>query len=209
LPAPPPARPTFHHGDLRSALIAAVGELIEVHGPDGFSVAEAARRAGVSSAAPYKHFRDRPEILRAVVAEAMDRLHAAMTAAAAGQTPGSPEQIAAVGHAYVDFARAGPGVFRLVFGLTEGHDEDPSLQAKGQACFDVVARAVAASLGQPVEADAVQRSAYVLWTCVHGHAFLTIDRKADVVATGFDDHSYLMAVARAVLERAAAGTVGG
>jgi AcrR family transcriptional regulator len=205
LPAAPPATPrpsgreTFHHGDLRSALIAAVGELIEVHGPDGFSVAQAARRAGVSSAAPYKHFRDRPEILRAVVAAGMDRLHAAMQAAAQAHPPGSVDQVAAIGLAYVDFARAGPGVFRLVFGLTEGHEADPTLQARGQACFDVVARAVAARLCQPLADDAVQRSAYVLWTCVHGHAFLTIDRKTEGKATGFDDRSYLATVARLVL----------
>jgi len=63
-----------HHGDLRAQLITAVRELVETHGPDGFSVAEAARRAGVSSAAPCKHFKDRHKILRGVVSAAMDRL---------------------------------------------------------------------------------------------------------------------------------------
>ena len=74
-------RSSYHHGDLRAQLIAAVRDLVEAHGPDGFSVAEAARRAGVSSAAPYKHFKDRPELLRAVAGEGMDRLRAAMEAA--------------------------------------------------------------------------------------------------------------------------------
>ena len=79
----PPHRTSYHHGDLRAQLISAVSDLVETHGPDGFSVAEAARRAGVSSAAPYKHFKDRPEILRAVASEGMDRLREAMAAAAA------------------------------------------------------------------------------------------------------------------------------
>ena len=59
-------RSSYHHGDLRAQLIAAVRELVETQGPDGFSVSEAARSAGVSSAAPYKHFKDRSELLHAV-----------------------------------------------------------------------------------------------------------------------------------------------
>src|SRR5258706_11050445 len=54
----------FHHGDLREALIAAMRELLIEHGPDGFTLADACRRAGVTTAAPYKHFRDKQEILR-------------------------------------------------------------------------------------------------------------------------------------------------
>ncbi len=127
-----PARAAYHHGDLRAQLIVAARELVETHGPDGFSVAEAARRAGVSSAAPYKHFKDRPEILRGVVAEAMDRLRTAMEAGAAAHPVGSMQAVAAVGLAYVNFARAEPGVFRLVFGLTEGHENAPELLAKGK-----------------------------------------------------------------------------
>jgi AcrR family transcriptional regulator len=106
----------YHHGDLRAQLIAAVRDLVETHGPDGFSVAEAARRAGVSSAAPYKHFKDRHEILRGVVGEAMDRLREDMARGAAAHPHGSIEAVAAMGQAYVDFARSGPGVFRLSFG---------------------------------------------------------------------------------------------
>lgn len=189
----------YHHGDLRAQLIAAVRELVEDHGPDGFSVAEAARRAGVSSAAPYKHFRDKPEILRAVASEAMDRLRSAMEAGVAAHPSGSVEGIAAMGQAYVDFARTGPGVFRLVFGLTEGHEDDPALLEKGQACLAVVAQAVAACVGRPPDASEVQRAAYILWSFVHGHSFLTIDRKNDKPGARVDDWDYLMTVSRGVL----------
>jgi AcrR family transcriptional regulator len=119
-----------HHGDLRAQLIAAVRGLIETHGPDGFSVAEAARRAGVSAAAPNKHFKDRPEILRAVAGKAMDRLRQGVEGAAAQHPTGSLEAVAAIGQAYVDFARSGPGVFRLIFSLTEGHEHAPELMAR-------------------------------------------------------------------------------
>jgi AcrR family transcriptional regulator len=190
----------YHHGDLRAQLIAAVRELVETHGPDGFSVSEAARRAGVSSAAPYKHFKDRPEILRGVVSEAMDRLHTAMQSAAAAHPTGSLEAVAAIGQAYVDFARSEPGVFRLVFGLTEGHENAPDLQAKGEGCLGVVVRAVAACLDLPPTDPDVQRRAYMLWSFVHGHSFLHIDMKTKVTTAEIDDWDYLMAVSHAILD---------
>jgi AcrR family transcriptional regulator len=203
---PDPATPSglttkaaYHHGDLRAQLIAAVRDLVEIHGPDGFSVAEAARRAGVSSAAPYKHFKDRPDILRGVVGEAMDRLHLAMQAGADAHLAGSPDAVAGVGKAYVDFARAEPGVFRLVFSLTEGHENAPDLLVKGQDCFGVVLAAVAAHLGLPPDDPQVQARAYMLWSFVHGHAFLTIDKKLKVANAKIDDWAYLLAISRAIL----------
>jgi AcrR family transcriptional regulator len=202
-PAPPsPPRASYHHGDLRAQLIAAVRELVEAQGPEGFSIAEAARRAGVSSAAPYKHFRDRPEILRGVAAEALARLGAAMEAGAAAHPPGTLAAVAAVGLAYVGFARAEPGVFRLVFGLTEGHETDPELMARGQACFGVVVRAAAACLGLSPDDPGVGGRAYMLWAAVHGHAFLTIDRKVQVAGAGVagvEDWPFLMGMSRAIL----------
>lgn len=192
-------RASYHHGNLRAQLIAAVRELVEIHGPDGFSVAEAARRAGVSSAAPYKHFRDRPEILRGVVSEAMDRLRSAMEAGRNRHPRGSLEAIAAVGQAYVDFARAEPGVFRLIFGLTEGHEDDPELLAKGEACYAVVIEATAARLGLAPDNPVVQRKAYILWSFVHGHSFLTIDFKNKDMLSQNDDWDYLMEVGRGIV----------
>lgn len=197
----PSTRRSYHHGDLRAQLISAVGDLVEEHGPDGFSVAEAARRAGVSSAAPYKHFKDRPELLRAVASEGMDRLREAMTAAAAQHPEGSVESVAAIGKAYVDFARSGPGVFRLVFGLTEGHEEDAVLQQKGDGCFSVVRRAVGQVLSLPPDDPVVLERAHMLWTCVHGHSFLTIDRKTKGMFAVAEDWDFLLAVGVLILGR--------
>lgn len=194
-----PTKVGYHHGDLRAQLLACVRELIEIHGPDGFSVAEAARLAGVSSAAPYKHFKDREDILRAVTAEAMDRLSQNMARGASQYAMGSIESVAAVGLAYVSFAKAEPGVFRLVFGLTEGHENAPDLLAKGENCFGVVVGATAQCLKLPIESPVVWSRAYMLWAFVHGHAFLTIDQKNKVASTTIDDWTYLMQVGRAVL----------
>jgi AcrR family transcriptional regulator len=189
----------YHHGDLRAQLIAAVRDLVETHGPDGFSVAEAARRAGVSSAAPYKHFKDRDEILRGVAGEAMDRLFAAMATAASPYPSGSLEAVAAIGYAYVEFAKAQPGVFRLVFGLTEGHENAPELQEKGDNCFGVVIEQVAACRKSSVDDPDVLSCAYILWSFVHGHSFLSIDMKNKDVGTEIDDWAFLMRVSRAIL----------
>lgn len=195
----PSAKAGYHHGDLRAHLIAAVGELVESHGPEGFSIAEAARRAGVSTAAPYKHFADRDEILRAVAASAMDQLRRDMAAAAAAHPPGSLEAVAAIGQAYVAFARAQPGAFRLAFGLTEGHEADPLLRETGECCYAVVEEAVSAYAGHPVGSDAVRRASYFLWCFVHGHSFLTIDRKNEDAVKPEEDWDILLTVARGVL----------
>lgn len=196
---PSPPRSSYHHGDLRAQLIAAVSELVEIHGPEGFSVAEAARRAGVSSAAPYKHFKDRPDLLRAVASAGMDRLHDAMEAAVARHPTGSIAAVAAIGQAYVDFARSAPGVFRLVFSLTEGHEADPDLEEKGLGCFAVVLHAVAAALGKSAEDAVVRSRAYTLWTCVHGHSFLVIDQKIKGKFAMVDEAAFLMEVSVSVL----------
>lgn len=197
------SKPPYHHGDLRAQLIAAVRDLVESHGPDGFSVAEAARRAGVSSAAPYKHFKDRPELLRAVASEALDHLRAQMQRAADRHPPASVQGIAAMGQAYVSFARDQPGVFRLVFSLTEGHEDAPDLLEKGQACFNVVIDRTATVLGRAGDDPLVLQRAYMLWAGVHGHAFLTIDRKTDVLSASIDDWDYLMGIGHAVLSTVA------
>lgn len=192
-------RTSYHHGDLRAELIAAVRDLVEAYGSEGFSVAEAARRAGVSSAAPYKHFPDRPALLRAVAAEGMERLQKAMAEAAAAHLPGSREAIVSIGQAYVTFARSGPGVFRLVFGLTEGHEADPDLQSKGEACFGVVLNAVANHLGLAPRAEEARGKAYQLWAAVHGHCFLTIDGKTVSKLGPLLDQQFLTAISLAIL----------
>ena len=87
----------YHHGDLRAQLVEAVRGLIERDGPDGFSVAEASRLAGVSSGAPYKHFKDRDAILKAVALGGLQRLGERMAAASDSRPYGTQEAIDAIG----------------------------------------------------------------------------------------------------------------
>ena len=131
----------------------------------------------------------------------MDRLRDAMTAAAARYPEGSIEAVAAMGQAYVDFARSRPGVFRLVFGLTEGHEEDPILHQKGSDCFAVVQGAVASVLSRSPKDPMVLQRAHMLWTCVHGHSFLTIDRKTTGMFEVAADWDFLVEVSVLILGR--------
>lgn len=192
-------RAPYHHGDLRAHLIETVRQLVEEKGADGFSVSEAARRAGVSSAAPYKHFCDRNEIVRAVALGGIERMRQEMDAAAKAATGDETAPITALGMCYAAFARREPGVFRLMFGLTKGHDKDPELQERGAACFDVLKREVRAVLPADAPESEVERRAYMLHMFVHGHAFLEIDAKHDTNMTPDQEWAMISDVSRRVM----------
>jgi AcrR family transcriptional regulator len=193
------AKKNYHHGDLKEQLLEAVRELVEVHGPDGFSIAEACRRAGVSTAAPYKHFRDRPDILRHAVLQAMRRLHVAMKDAIDAHPIGDPRRVVALGAAYIDFARSEQGMFRTMFGLAGDHAEDAELEAAGEAATVLVERVVADHLDLPRDAPEVRLRAYALWCFVHGHSFLQIDGKLAHGLDQLDEQALLHLVGDGIL----------
>lgn len=108
-------RPTgHHHGDLRNALLQAALELIRERGPHGFTLAEASRRAGVSVAAPYKHFADRETLLAQLATEGY-REQRNRFATAVGVSEDPVEQLAAFASAYVRFAAEEPALFDVTF----------------------------------------------------------------------------------------------
>lgn len=167
----------YHHGDLRAGLIEATRQLVEEKGPHGFSVSDACRLAGVSSAAPYKHFKDKDDMLVAMVLEGMDRHRRDMIAALEGLPKGSPARLTALGREYVTFALRENGVFRLKFGgFTDGLDDD-RLQQAGEQTFGMVLREVADCLGEAEINDKVRKRGFQLWSFVHGLSFLMADEK--------------------------------
>lgn len=104
----------YHHGNLREALLSAAVALVKEQGPDAVSVREVARRAGVSSGAPFRHFSDKTALMTAVAEEGLSRLNAAVEATM-GEAPGDPAaQFRAMGVAYVLFAVRHPGHFRVM-----------------------------------------------------------------------------------------------
>jgi AcrR family transcriptional regulator len=132
-------RSTYHHGDLRAALIAAALRAIAEHGPDGFTLRAVARRAGVSPAAPYRHFDNKDELLAAVAAECADRIAAAVTGATAEVGPDPIAAFRAVGIAVVQFAAAHPEHFRAL-AIPGIADRMPAPQRAGRAEWDVAQR---------------------------------------------------------------------
>ncbi|MEM1073627.1 MAG: TetR/AcrR family transcriptional regulator [Pseudomonadota bacterium] len=176
-PAIAEKRDSYHHGDLRSQLIEATRVLVEEKGPDRFSVSEACRRAGVSTAAPYKHFKDKEELLRAVALAGMERQREQMLAELSFNEPGTLGRIVAMGRVYIRFAVSEPGVFRLMFGLSEDHAEHDELVETGDSTFCVVQQEVAKCYGRDVVEPQDMHKAFLLWSFVHGLSFLTIDGK--------------------------------
>lgn len=192
-------RDSYHHGDLRSQLIEATRVLVEEKGPDHFSVSEACRRAGVSTAAPYKHFKDKEEMLHDVALGGMQRQYRQMLDEIEKYPPGTLQRIVAMGRVYVRFAINEPGVFRLMFGLSEGHAENTDLIETGDNTFSVVQREVARCRGSDTVADSDVRQAFLLWSFVHGLSFLYIDGKLAQKNLDFDLDDVLIEIAERVV----------
>ncbi|QNE33173.1 TetR family transcriptional regulator [Sphingomonas sp. NBWT7] len=163
------ARP-YHHGDLRSALIEAGVAAVEASGADALSLRELARTVGVSPTAVYRHFPDKQALVAALARVALDRL-AASQAAAAQAAGGGKAGFQATGAAYVRFALANPGLFRLF----TAHPID-AIAPAGDASVDAMAmlQANAAALAPPSVDPAI--FALQSWSLVHGLAMLLLDR---------------------------------
>jgi len=163
-------RDRYHHGDLREALIDAAVELISEHGVRGFSLAEASRRLGVATSAPYAHFADRDELVAAVAVRACERFQAELVRGAS-EPRGPADRLAGMARAYVRFAGRQRALFEALFssGLDKGRY--PELKAAEQPIEDAFLESVRAlSNGTSPEelADAVEAAA-------HGHATLLLD----------------------------------
>lgn len=172
---------SYHHGDLRSALIAAAGEMLERDGPEAISFRAVARATGVSQTAPYNHFQSKEGLL-ATVAEAGFRDLEASQAAAAEMAPRGADRVTALGLDYVRFALRRPQLYRLMFGVgvSDWYAHPEVLAAKG-ASFRPIQAALAEHLaagGEPAP-EAVETAAIAAWALVHGLAMLLIDRSLD------------------------------
>src|SRR5262245_23930926 len=105
----------YHHGNLREALVEAALELISRKGAAGFTFAEAARAAGVSPAAPYRHFRDRDALIADVAERGFARFAAALEKAWDSGKPDPLQALERLGRAYLTFARSEPAFFSAMF----------------------------------------------------------------------------------------------
>ena len=176
----------YHHGELREALIGATRQLVEERGAENFTLADACRVAGVTTAAPYRHFRGKQEILEEIASRGFDELRKQSMAAVAAKGEGTLNAIIAMGQAYVAFATKQSGVFRLMFGQESSLKKAEHVLGTGQACFAHVIDQVALYCERNKVRGDAQQIALALWTFVHGAASLLIDHDYDAVAPQID-----------------------
>ncbi|MDO5530169.1 MAG: TetR/AcrR family transcriptional regulator [Paracoccus sp. (in: a-proteobacteria)] len=163
-------RKTYHHGNLREALIEAAADLIEEAGPQGFTLAEAARRAGVSPAAPYRHFQGREDLIEALALRGFEIFAARLAEA---HNKGRPNPLAAftrLGGCYLDFAQDFPGYYMAMFesGVAISGNSDLA-RAADRALSVLVDAASALFASLPAEKRPPARMvANHIWAMSHG-----------------------------------------
>jgi len=128
----------YHHGNLKDALVAAALDLIAKKGPFGFTFAEAARWAGVSPAAPYRHFRDRDELVANVALRGFELFEAALGCAWNEGRPDPSRAFENVGRAYLGFARTEPAYYSAMFESGIPLDSTPELRRASEGAFAVL-----------------------------------------------------------------------
>jgi AcrR family transcriptional regulator len=166
------ARKGYHHGNLREALIEAARQLLAERGPQGFTLVDAARRAGVSPAAPYRHFRDK-EALLAEVALAGFRTFAEQQNNALRGQKDPIAAFRAMGLAYLAFAQQDPGAYAAMFAGSHGPASKEAMQGLGDSGFAALVTGLKQMVGDPPPqgVDPVALACQV-WALSHGVATL-------------------------------------
>lgn len=178
-PRPPAVADTYHHGDLRQALIDAAESMLQQQGLEAFTLRECARRAGVSHAAPAHHFGDARGLLSACAASGLDRLadtiDGYLSLAPAGDTTA---RLRAVGQAYIDFALANRALFQLMFRRDRLNPQDDALRASGKRVGDALRNAIDAVLAER-KLPVAERGQRILlaWSLVHGYVTLVLEQQ--------------------------------
>jgi AcrR family transcriptional regulator len=164
----------YHHGNLKEALLRAALELIAQKGPAGFTFAEAARWAGVSPAAPYRHFRDRDELLSSVALRGFHRFEAVLGKAWDEGRPDVFSALDRLGKAYLDFARTEPAYYSAMFEAGVPLGANPELREAGERAFAVLrgaAEKLCAQVPAPSRPPALMVALHI-WAVSHGIASL-------------------------------------
>ncbi|HET9018280.1 MAG TPA: TetR/AcrR family transcriptional regulator [Acetobacteraceae bacterium] len=170
-------RESYHHGNLREALIEAALRLVAERGPAGFAFVELARAAGVSPAAPYRHFRDRNALLAEIARRGFVRFAGDMERV---WNNGRPDPITALencGKAYLAFARRDPASYAVMFESGLPLEDDPALRQASDLAFAVLRRAAdaACATARDNRPPALMVALHV-WAMSHGIASLFVGR---------------------------------
>jgi AcrR family transcriptional regulator len=164
----------YHHGNLREALIAAALELIAKKGIAGFTFAEAARFAGVSPGAPYRHFRDRDELMVSVALRGFEQFEAVLTRAWNGGKPDAFTALDRLGKAYLEFARGQPALYSAMFEAGVPVGDNPPLREASERAFAVLRGAadqICAAMPTAGRPPSLMVALHI-WAMAHGVASL-------------------------------------
>ncbi|NRP75303.1 Nucleoid occlusion factor SlmA [Ensifer psoraleae] len=160
----------YHHGDLRTALIKAGLALLEREGPGGVSLRAVARQVGVSQAAPYAHFHSKRELMSAIATVGFSRLRDLIAPLASDPA----RSLSDLGLAYLDFARANPGLYRLMFGSDEHIDmRNEHLSTASRQALELLAMKAGRNGSDPIR----DPGPIAAWSLVHGLVMLLMDEK--------------------------------
>lgn len=168
----PGRKRSYHHGDLRQAMLRTARELLEEQGPSALALREIARRLKVSAPAAYHHFKSLDEIAIALVEQGAKEMALCLDAAA-----GDERSLARSGEAYVKFALTNPALYRLMFG--DSLDEDVRRSPAIVDLRNMADRIIRSRLEGHVEPAELAHASLYLWSLVHGLALLMIDRQSD------------------------------
>lgn len=173
----------YHHGNLRAALLdSALGVLTE-SGVAGFSMREAARRAGVSQSAPKYHFGDARGLLGALATRAYRQLYERLGAVDLSGRDTS-QRVASLAHEYVAFARDNPALFDLMWRTTQFDYHDPELAEQKHRSLLALDRALRDPDATPTaDEEPVLVQSYAVWSLVHGYTTLALEGAIDEEAT--------------------------
>ncbi len=163
-------RDTYHHGNLKQALVDATLELVLEKGPQGFTLAEAARAAGVSAAAPYRHFKGREDLIQECALQGFEVFADLMEHAYQKGQPSTMEAFSATGRAYLAFARKFPGHYITMFESGISIAGDSALKAASDRAFGVLTHA-AEDLLEQMPSDQRPPASMVshhIWALSHG-----------------------------------------
>jgi AcrR family transcriptional regulator len=181
------SRETYHHGDLRQALIEEAIALVAEQGASNWSLREVARRIGVSHTAPYRHFTDRDALLAAVAEKGFGQMSQYMVQALETAPSKHSERLQAIGVAYVQYAIAHPSEYEIMFRYSRKMDEQkyPDLSEAATKAFMVLVNVIVEGQKEDVfRAGNPQELALVAWSLVHGLSMLLVDGQIQVPENG-------------------------
>ena len=179
---------SYHHGNLRPALIEAAHQVLAAEGVEGLSLRKVAQYLGVSAPALYSHFADKRALLAELATQGFEELAASMQTPSVSRATGDPGTVPdlhGLALAYVNFSLANPALYRLMFGREAGDlGEFPALAQAGQRCYGVMRASVAEQLRRAGASDDLAIAATAAWSMVHGLSTLLADGRVKVDSGG-------------------------